>query len=391
MKSIENLEKIIKGLESKMVANTISEEVKADVEQRIAELQAVIDELNTMKAAAETATEDKSEELKTQVAELTARVKNVENKFNGSMEIKNDVQKIVKNKKFAQEFFEVVKNSSNKAEFRNNWNEVAKRYISNGINENNANDFLPAFVVNEINDQFIGKRHRLLELVDWTGLPCFKALWETGNEGANVHVPGTQKTEQNLTFEPIEIRPDYVYKYITIDKKMERESQDSGDVLIRYITKELVDRLLSTIENFILLGTAPFAKPTEVSISGGIVDALAYMEDTDGAVAIMSPAKYLEIKNTVTGVNSRLATHDDVLAYLGVEEIIFNKTTYVPESGTWAGLWYMRPEDYKLVGDRRPDEYVDFNLAYNKKEYLTEIYIGGGCVVPNNFIALMNA
>jgi hypothetical protein len=42
----------------------------------------------------------------------------------------------------------------------------------------------------------------------------------------------------------------------------------------------------------------------------------------------------------------------------------------------------MNTRAYKMVGDRRPDEYEDFNLAYNKKEYLTEMWIGGGSVTP---------
>ena len=49
----------------------------------------------------------------------------------------------------------------------------------------------------------------------------------------------------------------------------------------------------------------------------------------------------------------------------------------------------MRPSDYKLVGQRRPDQFTDFNLAYNQNEYLMEILIGGGCIVPNNFVALV--
>lgn len=89
----------------------------------------------------------------------------------------------------------------------------------------------------------------------------------------------------------------------------------------------------------------------------------------------------------------RIVTHDDVLAYLGVEEIVFNNSTFVPttEGYTWGGILFMSPRDYKLVGDRRPDQYEDFNLAYNKREYLMEIYIGGGCTKPNQFVALCTA
>ena len=117
------------------------------------------------------------------------------------------------------------------------------------------------------------------------------------------------------------------------------------------------------------------------------------MDDSEGAIAIMSKTKYYQLKNSLSGMfvsGGRLATHDDVLAYLGVEEIVFNSSTFVPTTAghTWSGILFMSPRDYKLVGDRRPDQYEDFNLAYNKREYLMEIYIGGGCTKPNQFVAL---
>ena len=172
------------------------------------------------------------------------------------------------------------------------------------------------------------------------------------------------------------------------------------DVLYRYIIAELLDRVLRTVENHIVTGhgTDQFIKAQEVAIaqnSGGdsIMEAGYYMDDSEGAIAIMSKAKYYNIKTTLNGMTvngGRLATHDDVLAYLGVEEIVFNNSTFVPTTAgyTWTGILFMSPRDYKLVGDRRPDQYEDFNLAYNKREYLMEIYIGGGCTKPNQFVAL---
>ena len=290
-----------------------------------------------------------------------------------------------------------MQNSRNGKEFKQNFRELLKKHVKNNIDDDNIADFMPAFIVNEINDQFVGKRHRLLELVDWTGLPCFKALWETGNDMANVHERGTQKTEQELEFEKIEIRPDLVYKYLKLDRIVEMESRDAGDVLMRYVTRELLDRLLTTIENYIVTGTVPFNAPKEVVLqadagNNSIYEALAYMEDVDGAIAIMSPSTYLQVKNGLRSEYNPTPTHDQVLAFLGVEEIVFNKSTYVPttQSATWTGIHFMRPSDYKLVGQRRPDQFTDFNLAYNQNEYLMEILIGGGCIVPNNYVALVN-
>ena len=51
-------------------------------------------------------------------------------------------------------------------------------------------------------------------------------------------------------------------------------------------------------------------------------------------------------------------------------------------------LLYMIPAEYKMVGDKRPDQFDDFNLSYNKHEYLMEMYVGGGSSIPGDFVVL---
>lgn len=384
--NIKKLEAVRNNLQ-KRISNSLSEDALNDLQANIDELQSAIALLNDIKDNAMSSEENLDEAVRTQIAEVFERLKRIEEK-GGEPDVENRVKKVVNDVKFVNGFFDVVKNSNTAKAFKENFKGLV---VKNGINSDNFNDFLPPFIINDIRDKFVGRRHRLLELVDWTGLPCFKALWETNDEIANIHTPGSQKTEQTLAFEPIEIRPSLVYKYIKIDRLMEKESEASGSALLRYIVNELLDRLLYTIEQYILTGAGTsFLKPKEVTMQAGIYDALAYMQDVDNAVAIMSPAKYLEIKTGVTTLNNRLATHEDVLSYLGVEEVIFNRVVYTPSGGTWGGIWYLRPQDYKLVGDTRPDEFTDFNLAYNQREYLTEILIGGGCVVPGNFVTLIS-
>lgn len=388
------LENRIEKLKEGLTANAISEDTRNEVNATIERLQQIVDDMKAAEAAAEEGTDDKSEQLRSQINELMATVRELENKLEAGEKLENMTKKVVNSKKFVEAFYNCVKKNSDPREFKKNWAKKAAEFISNNIDDDNIDDFLPGFMLNEIRDAFVGKRHRILELVDWTGLPTFKALWETGNDMALVHERGTQKTEQELEFTPIEIRPDFVYKYIKLDKKVEKDAENVGrtNILIQYVTRELLDRLLATIENFILLGTAPFAGPTEIasdsSLGTEMYNALAYMQDTDGAIAIMGKAKYLTIKNDLATNFNRLISHDDVLAYLGVEEIVFNESTYTPQTGTWDGIWFMRPADYKMVGERHPDRYTGFDLAYNQDQYLIEIYAGGGCVVPNNFITL---
>ena len=376
----------------KAAVNAISDDARREIEERITELQQLVDDLKKLEADSADGTDDKTEQMRAQMAEMMSRLDAMENRLKAGEETANQVRKVVNSKAFAVEFQRCVQNSRNGKEFKQNFRELLKKHVKNNIDDENIADFMPAFIVNEINDQFVGKRHRLLELVDWTGLPCFKALWETGNDMANVHERGTQKTEQELEFEKIEIRPDLIYKYLKLDRIVEMESRDAGDVLMRYVTRELLDRLLTTIENYIVTGTAPFNAPKEVVTQPAGTEALAYMEDVDGAIAIMSPSTYLKFKNTLRTEYNPTPTHDQVLAVFGVEEIVFNKSTYVPTTpnATWTGVLFMRPSDYKIVGQRRPDQFTDFNLAYNQNEYLMEILIGGGCIVPNNYVALVD-
>lgn len=397
----KRLEKILNFLIGRktaleQTANTLSGDDLMKVQNTIKALDEQIEEVRNAISEVEK-NEKTTGEMKTQITELQNSVKTIKEAMNTAKKVKNTLAELAKTKEFRAAFVDTVKNTVKPQEFKAAWREKVNELMAkNGINADNINagDFLPGFILNEINDRFVGKRHRMLELVDWTGLPMWKSLFETKEDMGNVHERGTQKTEQELEFEKIEIRPDYVYKYIKVDQILLRETRDMDDVLYRYIIAELLDRLLATIENLIVTGAHPFRKAGEVLKSqDGTLEAGLYMDDSEGAIAIMSKTKYYQIKTTLmnmTANGGRLATHDDVLAYLGVEEIVFNNSTFVPATAgyTWEGILFMSPRDYKMVGDRRPDQYEDFNLAYNQKEYLMEMFVGGGCTKPNQFVAL---
>lgn len=389
--SLEFVRGRIKALEATM--NTLTGEDRTAVENSINGLKETEAALANALAVIEAG--NANETIETQIAEVQNAIRDIKAALKTAKTVANSLADLSKTKGFRTAFVETVRNTANPREFKDAWRaKVNAMMVENGINADNitAGDFLPGFILNEINDRFVGKRHRILELVDWTGLPMWKSLFETKEDMGNVHVRGQQKTEQNLEFDPITIRPDFVYKYIKVDQIVLRESRDMDDVLYRYIIAELLDRLLQTIENLIVTGTAPFLKATEKTMATGMMEAGYYMDDSEGAIAIMSKQKYYEIKNslnTTTGNGGRLATHDDVLAYLGVEEIVFNASAFTPTSGTWSGILFMSPRDYKMVGDRRPDQYEDFNLAYNQREFLMEMYVGGGSSKPDQFVALV--
>ena len=401
-KHIDFLKNRIAALEQ--VKNSISEESRAEIEGRIGQLRELASDLEAIRDANAEGEEDHSAEMLAQMREVLARIDAIEdNKNNEKME--NRV-KFNGTKEYAQKFFnEVVMNSLNRDEFKQHLHDL---YVKNMPASPKYHDItiepselLPSAILQEVNDIFVGHRHRLLELVDWTGLPAFKAFFETGNNMGNTWPsPGLEqsasenpKTEQTLDFSNIIIRPQFVYKTISIDKEVIKASESDGSVFVRYIVRELLDRLLCTIENYILTGNSDnFIAPTATAV---VLDAnnvpqyhaLNYLPHSSGLVAIVDPTFYIKTKQTMQATYGYYVS-DEFMArdFFGVDEVIMTPPGW-QASGNAIGVYFMNPRAYKMVGDRRPDQYEDFNLSWNRVQYLMEMWVGGGSVTPE-FISL---
>lgn len=371
-KQIAFLRNRIEALKGK-VTNAVSDEARAEIEARINQLREIAEDLEAIRDEAEQGNNDNSEEMLTRMRELLSRVETLENELN-----KPDVKK-AENRMTGSKFMEVVRNSVNRAQFREN--------IKNAIGDNgiqNVQEFLPAAVLQEVSD-CLSNRHRLLELVDWTGLPCFLAKINTSDDGANVYNGGA-KTEQNPEFTDIELRPKYIYKFLRVAKEIERETRDNGNKLLQYVTRELLDNVLLKTEQLILHGQttqfiAPAAVPYRTDANGNpryhAMNYLPYI-DRNRLIAIVSPSLYIRVKEDVQSSYGYMVSDEFIAnSVFGVREVVIMPEGTTPNG---IGLWFMDYGAYKLVGDRRPDEYEDFNLEYNQKEYLTEMWIGGGCV-----------
>lgn len=400
-KHIDFLKNRIAALEE--VKNSISEDARAEIEGRIGQLRELASDLEAIRDANAEGEEDHSAEMLAQMREVLARVEAVEDAVKTeNVENSKNTKTMVKNSKdYEKKFYNYVMSVTEGKEFRKGLKDFAVQNDLDVDSPNGVADLLPAAVLQEINDIFVGHRHRLLELVDWTGLPVFKAMWESENQMGKVwpssmngqEPSASAKTEQELTLNTITIRPQYVYKYITVDKEMVRASEDEGRVLIRYIVRELLDRLLCTIENLILHGNGMnFIAPaiTAPVVDGGgntIYHAMAYLPNSGSSdlVAICTPSFYVTLKQQLLN-NLGYYVTDEMLAseFLGVSEVIMTPPGFTVGASFTSGgdLFFMNTRAYKMVGDRRPDEYEDFNLAYNKKEYLTEMWIGGGSITP---------
>lgn len=402
----KNYAKIREGVENtiatlrKKLTNAISDDARAEIEGHIAELQQAADALRELESAAEAGEDDNSETMRTKMREVLDRLSRVEDGLKKQPAVNN--KKINNGRAWEKKFHDMVLNSLNRDEFKANLKKLA---VENSITitDGDISALLPAAVLNEVNDVFVNHRHRLLEVVDWTGLPVFKAFYETGDELGH-HWPSAMlgetassdpKTQQNLTFTELVIRPAFEYKTLALDKEIIKASEGDGSVFIRYIVRELLDRLLTHIEVMILTGNgknfiAPAAETLQVDAnSNPKYHAINYLPYNEGLVAVVTRSFYADLLQKVQTDSNYLvvADADNVIRnILGVDEVIMTPPTFTT-TGTQIGLFFLNPRAYKMVGDRRPDQYEDFNLEWNRVEYLMEMWVGGGCVTPE-FIAM---
>lgn len=402
----KNYAKMREGVENtiatlrKKITNAITDDARAEIEGHISELQQAADALRELESAAEAGEDDNSETMRAQMREVLDRITRVEDSLKKQPAANG--KKVNNTKAWEKKFHDMVLNSLNRDEFKANLKKLA---VENSITitDGDISALLPAAVLNEVNDVFVNHRHRLLEVVDWTGLPVFKAFYETGNELGH-HWPSamlgetaseTAKTQQNLTFTELVIRPAFEYKTLALDKEIVKASEGDGSVFIRYIVRELLDRLLTHIEVMILTGNgknfiAPAAETLQVDAnSNPKYHAINYLPYNEGLVAVVTRSFYADLLQKVQTQSNYLvvADADNVIKnILGVDEVIMTPPTFTTTSGQ-IGLFFLNPRAYKMVGDRRPDQYEDFNLEWNRVNYLMEMWVGGGCVTPE-FIAM---
>lgn len=395
----EGVENTIATLRTKLT-NAISDDARAEIEGHIAELQQAADALRELESAAEAGEDDNSETMRAQMREVLDRLSRVEDGLKKQPAANS--KKINNGRAWEKKFHDMVMNSLDRDEFKANLKKLA---VENSITitDGDISSLLPAAVLNEVNDVFVNHRHRLLEVVDWTGLPVFKAFYETGEELGH-HWPSAMlgetaskdpKTQQNLTFTELVIRPAFEYKTLALDKEIIKASEGDGSVFIRYIVRELLDRLLTHIEVMILTGNgknfiAPAAETLQVDAnSNPKYHAINYLPYNEGIVAVVTRSFYADLLQKVQTQSNYLvvADADNVIRnILGVNEVIMTPPTFTT-TGDQIGLFFLNPRAYKMVGDRRPDQYEDFNLSWNRVEYLMEMWVGGGCVTPE-FIAM---
>lgn len=311
-------------------------------------------------------------------------------------------------------------NSSNQV--RSQWKEHLE--VKAGVT--NPEIFLPTPLVTAIQNAF-EDGGEIWNRVAKVGADVWNAAWDTEDDvnsndgrarGYN-RADAEEKAEQVLTFDDRIIRPQFVYKYITLNKEDIKEQRSTG-ALVTYILSELPQRIVREVERAIVLGDGR-ASDNDYKIKEGdprgfypiLADAEANNffagevavtgdEATAEVIAlalddIKTPGEVVLIAKKGFSTRARFEkdSNGDYLFpigtratdILGVNVIIepdwFNDTNSPDYDAVVVVL-----SGYKVVGDTSIEGFQNFILKTNKQEYLQEIWAGGGLSTKKAAIAI---
>jgi len=280
----------------------------------------------------------------------------------------------------------------------------------------NPQIFLPTPLIEAIQNAF-EDGGEIWNRVSKVGADVWNAAWDTeddvndnnGRARGYRRSEAEEKAEQVLTFASRILRPQFVYKYITLNKEDIKEQRSTG-ALVTYVLAELPQRIVREVERAIVLGDGRSGSDDYKILEGdprGFFPILADAEaenffagvvDVTGDEAaaevvalavdeIRTPGEVVLIAKKGYATRARFAkdTNGDYLFpigtkatdILGVNTIIepdwFNDTNSPDYDAVVVVL-----SGYKVVGDTTIEGFQNFILKTNKQEYLQEIWAGGG-------------
>lgn len=305
---------------------------------------------------------------------------------------------------------------------RNAWKEHLE--VKAGVT--NPDIFLPTPLVTAIQNAF-EDGGEIWNRVAKVGADVWNAAWDTEDDvnsndgrarGYN-RADAEEKAEQVLTFDDRILRPQFVYKYITLNKEDIKEQRSTG-ALVTYILSELPQRIVREVERAIVLGDGrasdndykikegdprgfyPILADADAgNFFAGVVDvtgdeataevvALALDEiKTPGEVVLIAKKGYSTRARFEKDVDGRYLFPIGTKAtdILGVDTIIepdwFTDTNSPDYDAVVVVL-----SGYKVVGDTSIEGFQNFILKTNKQEYLQEIWAGGGLSQKKAAIAI---
>lgn len=271
----------------------------------------------------------------------------------------------------------------------------------------NPEILLPTALITSIEDAF-KEGGEIWGLVNKTGLTVFRATRDTvtgedSRAGGYNRADQPTKREELITLADRVLRPQFIYKYITLNKEDIKENRDTG-ALVTYVLSELPRRIVREVERAIVIGDGradgdDYKIDSFLSLKDDAADNPGVWVNTytpdegesnyesliraratvkaDGAKYLIAKTDYLTDLLLEQGVNGGYLFQPgtNLAGVFGFAGVI---------SPDWLDddvdndAYIFVPSAYTVVGDNSIEAFTNFLLSTNKQEYLQEIYAGGG-------------
>lgn len=297
-----------------------------------------------------------------------------------------------------------------------------KKHLETKMGVTNPEIFYPQPLITTIEDAF--KTSEIWSRVSKTGLDVFPATWdanddpdaESGRAAGYNRAEEEEKREQSLTFANRILRPQMIYKYITLNAEDIKEQRSTG-ALVRFVLSELPVRIIREVERAIVTGDgrAPGSDykiqegtprgfyPVKADAAAGNVFASTYtpvpgqtvyetlrraraLIKADGEVLLVAKEGLLldmEFEQNVNG-GFLFAPGSDMSRYIKVSAVVEPDWMENDENDAYMFV----TGKYRVVGDQSVEAFTNFLLKTNKYEYLQEIWAGGGLTARKSGVAV---
>lgn len=356
-------------------------------------------------------------EVKMSKQEEIAATQVLEPKAQAPVEVKPTLKDYLKSKASMEAFARVLEDQAGKTaeDVKLAW----KSHLEVTMGVTNPEIFLPEALITEIEDAFKAGGE-IWNRVTKTGSDVFRAAWDTEDDVSSEDGRGrgynradeATKQEQVLTIADRVLRPQFIYKYITLNKEDVKNQRSTG-ALVRYVLSELPRRIVREVERAIVIGDGratgdDFKITSFVAIkadaTAGNVFAATYtpeagesryasllqardLLEADGAVYLIAKRGYLTqllLEQSVNG-GFLFAPGTDLGRVMGFAGVI--EPDWMTEDAD-NDAYLVSLSNYKTVGDNSIESFTNFLLSTNKQEYLQEIWAGGGLTGRKSAVAV---
>lgn len=406
-----NIKKVVESLNARRQRlvnskNTFAEADQQAVDDAIAEIDAMLEELRT--AGDEHTAEEALSKAADIIAEkLDALLERIDEAESGN-KLQPKSEEFLKSKNALRLFMGAIRSSNTVRNFRRAWNKVLSE---NGITFDSDDDkqfFLPEAVRGRIRDAW-ERNSNWLNGLDNVGAKVFYARFNvTDQDDANAQAKGwpnnptaeelaAGKSEQTLELAGRKIEAQFIYKLISVSNKT---IWDNDEALLDYVIDELFvqwrraitrailiggDATITSVEAIQRLSTDSFVTvvsyDTNKTMVENVIEAAENIitgEDTE--LFLFANKKDInELRKVVlsVGATPQYVPVEDIARSLGVTRVIETNLMDGVTSGA-ARMILLRPDMYTTVGGLEPEFASAEDLRKNQVDYRVEIPFGGG-------------